>query len=176
MTNESVLAAPKRPRFATTTPVQKTKPLTPREARGAERRKTHPTMSAVQTSGQCKSACPRSGRSAPQTAPLARRICFRGALAFRRTAAALVRAATPALSSRPCFLGRPHGGRYPPARKPSSGTAPFAAAVVPQGVMPGAARERFARPRAGAASRSAIRIASGMRPSMSEIRHGMYFI
>jgi hypothetical protein len=72
--------------------------------------------------------------------------------------------------------GRSAGGRYPPARTPSSGTAPPAAAVVPQGVMPGAARERFARPRAGAASRSAIRIASGMRPSASEIRHSMYFI
>jgi hypothetical protein len=46
-----------------------------RKARGAERRKTHPTMSAVQTSGQA--ACLRSGRSAPQMTLLAQRLRFR---------------------------------------------------------------------------------------------------
>ena len=79
--------------------------------------------------------------------------------------AALAGALTSRLSSRPCFLNSAHSGRYPLACKPSAGTAPPAAVLVPQGVMPEAARERFARPRAGAAPCSANRIASGMRPS-----------
>jgi hypothetical protein len=79
--------------------------------------------------------------------------------------AALAGALTSRLSSRPCFLSPLHSGRYPLACKPSAGTAPPAAVLMPQGVMPKAARERFARPRAGAAPCSANKIASGMRPS-----------
>jgi hypothetical protein len=60
--------------------------------------------------------------------------------------AALAGALTSRLSSGPCFLNSAHSGRYPLACKPSAGTAPPAAAVVPQGVMPEAAGERFARP------------------------------
>jgi hypothetical protein len=84
--------------------------------------------------------------------------------------AALAGALTSRLSSRPCFLNSAHSGRYPLACKPSAGTAPPAAVLVPQGAMPEAARERFARPRAGAATCSANRIASGMRPSVSKVR------
>ena len=48
---------------------------------------------------------------------------------------------------------------------PSPAKAPRASVVMPKRMMPKAARERFAKPRAGTASRSANRIASGMRPS-----------
>ena len=42
-------------------------------------------------------------------------------LAFRRSTAALAKALTPWLSSRPCFLGRGPGGRYPPFPVPIQG-------------------------------------------------------
>jgi hypothetical protein len=51
---------------------------------------------------------------------------------------------------------------------PSPVTAPHAPAVIPANMMPKAARERFAKPRAGAAPRSTLRIASGRRPRMSK--------
>ncbi len=47
--------------------------------------------------------------------------------------------------------------------------APRRPVVMPVERWPRAARERFARPRAGAAPCSANRIASGMRPSMSKV-------
>ena len=43
--------------------------------------------------------------------------------------------------------------------------APRRPVVMPVGTMPGAARERFARPRAGTALAAAKRMASGMHPS-----------
>jgi hypothetical protein len=68
------------------------------------------------------------------------------------------------LSLRPCFLGRdeqvwpvPSSGCYPPRSVPSPATAPCALVVVPGGVMPKAARERVASPRAGAALAAAAR-------------------
>ena len=48
--------------------------------------------------------------------------------------------------------------------------APRRPVIMPAERWPRAARERFARPRAGAAPCSANRIASGMRPSMSKVR------
>src|SRR5208283_5431763 len=45
----------------------------------------------------------------------------RGALAFRRSTAALAKAVTPWLSSRPCFLGPGPSGRYPPFPVPVQG-------------------------------------------------------
>ena len=52
--------------------------------------------------------------------------------------------------------GRPHmgrslHGRYPPCACPSPAAAPRAPVVMPADMMPEAARERFARPRAGTA-------------------------
>ena len=52
--------------------------------------------------------------------------------------------------------GRPHmgrgpSGRYPAPSCPSPAAAPRAPVVMPADMMPGAARERFARPRAGTA-------------------------
>jgi hypothetical protein len=65
---------------------------------------------------------PRSTASCRhEPAPRARRAHFRGALAFRRSAAALAGALTSRLSSRPCFLGRGSGGRYPPSPVPVQG-------------------------------------------------------
>jgi hypothetical protein len=170
MTSQSVLAARNASEVCHHQAGPKTKAARTRKGEGersAERR--------IQPCPPCKQArrvhlsafvAERAADDVARATPL-----FSGALAFRRSAAALMRALRPALSSRPGFPGSPRAGYCPGARKPSAGTAPPAAAIVPQGVMPGAARERFARPRAGAASRSAIRIASGMRPSTSEIRH-----
>jgi hypothetical protein len=141
------------------------KPLA-RKGEGSGAPKDASKMSAAQGRAERRLA---SAADARHGVRCLRNASARGALAFRRTAAALVRTVTSRLSSRPCFLGCPRGGRYPNACKPSAGIAPPAAVLVPQGVMPEAARERFARPRAGAASRSTPRIASGMRPSTSEI-------
>jgi hypothetical protein len=85
---------------------------------------------APQTSVRSLRNSPASGARSPSGAPHA----------------ALAGALTSRLSSGPCFLNSAHSGRYPLACKPSAGTAPPAAAVVPQGVMPEAAGERFARP------------------------------
>jgi hypothetical protein len=103
----------------------------------------------------------------------ARLRALRGALAFRRSAAALAGALTSRLSSRPCFLGRgqcairtkPARGLDPrvdtgfPARIthsstrlralpapscPSPVTAPHASAVIPRGLMPKAAPAQVA--------------------------------
>ena len=46
--------------------------------------------------------------------------------------------------------------------------APCGPVLLPADRCPRAARERFARPRAGIRTRSAVKIASGMRPSVSE--------
>ena len=71
----------------------------PRE-RSAERRKFHcrPHTPTRVAAGRC------FGRGSAH---------FRGALAFRRSAAALARTLTSRLSFRPCFLGLGRNGRYP---------------------------------------------------------------
>jgi hypothetical protein len=75
----------------TTTPVPGTKNARARKARGAERRKTHPAN--VRRAGACRTpACVRGG--ARHGAHCLRNASAWGALAFRRTAAALVRAST----------------------------------------------------------------------------------
>src|SRR5262249_27923380 len=68
----------------------KTQPLARRKARGAERQKTHPTnVRRANTRAQrAPLVCVRGG-GAPQKTLLAQRLRLRGALAFRRTAAAL---------------------------------------------------------------------------------------
>jgi len=74
-----------------------------------------------------------------------------GALAFRRSTAALAVVSRPRLFDfRPGFLGR--GVRALPALAcPSPAAVPRAPAVIPADMMPEAARERFARPPAGTA-------------------------
>src|SRR6202035_1131638 len=75
-----------------------------------------------------------------------------GALAFRRSTAALAEVSRPRLFDfRPGFLGRGPRRRYPPCACPSPADAPRAPAVIPADMMPEAARERFARPPAGTA-------------------------
>jgi hypothetical protein len=81
--------------FATTTPSQKLNRSREekRGERSAERR--NPTI--VRRANKCAQRAPLvcvRGGGAPQNALLAQRLCLRGALAFRRTAAALVRALT----------------------------------------------------------------------------------
>jgi hypothetical protein len=56
------------------------------------------------------------------------------------------------------------------AKLPCVKYAPYRPVLLPADRCPRAARERFARPRAGIRTRSAYKIASGMRPSVSEIR------
>jgi hypothetical protein len=75
-----------------------------------------------------------------------------GALAFRRSTAALTEVSRPRLFGfRPGFLGRGPQRHYPPCACPSPAEAPRAPAVIPADMMPEAARERFARPHAGTA-------------------------
>ena len=75
-----------------------------------------------------------------------------GALAFRRSTAALTEVSRPRhFGFRPGFLGRGSRRRYPPCACPSPAEAPRAPAVIPADMMPEAARERFARPPAGTA-------------------------
>ena len=101
--------------------------------------------------------------------------CARGALVYRRSTAALARGLSPlSLSSRPGLLGR--GREHVFARRalpapscPSPVEAPHAPAVVPESMMPKAARERGANPPAGAALAPLSKVPSRRRPSMSEI-------
>jgi len=112
-----------------------------------------------------------AARAADKCTQSAQLICFRGALAFRRSAAALARALTPWLSSRPCFLGRGLRRALPALSYPSPGTAPPAAVLVPQGVMPKAARERSAsfRARAPPLLRPS-KVPSRKAPSLGRVR------
>ena len=55
------------------------------------------------------------------------------------------------LSSRPCFLGFSIGWALPVLSCPSAVAAPHASAVVPKGMMPGAAPARVASPRGSTA-------------------------
>jgi len=73
------------------------------------------------------------------------------------------------LSSRPCFLGRGIKRALPALSCPSAVTAPHASVLMPKGMMPEAAPARVASPRGSTALAPHFRIASGMRPSMSEI-------
>ena len=52
---------------------------------------------------------------------------------------------------------------------PSPVEAPHASAVVPKGMMPGTALERFAKPRAGAALAPLSGVPSRRRPRMSKV-------
>src|SRR5580704_8302577 len=90
-----------------------------------------------------------------------------GALAFRRSTAALTEVSRPRLFDfRPGFLGRGPRRRYPPCACPSPADAPRAPAVIPADMMPEAARERFARPRAGTAPAPHLRSHPECVPSL----------
>ena len=136
--------------------------------KGAERRKAHavhcPPLHSFPLWGL------GGGQRAPQTSVRSlRNSSAPGALAFRRYAAALASKFPRWLSSRPCFLRLVRAGVTRPSQVPVLVKAPHAPAVVPERLMPKAAREWIANPCAGAASRSTLQIASGMRPSMSGI-------
>jgi hypothetical protein len=76
----------------------------------------------------------------------------RSALASRRSTAALTEVSRPRLfDSRPGFLGRGSSRALPALSCPSPAAAPRAPAVIPVDMMPRAARERTANPRAGTA-------------------------
>ena len=98
-----------------------------------------------------------------QSAPL---ICFRGALAFRRFAAALA-AATERRDSAQAVLRANERMRVLPAPSIALKRSTPRSGRNAGGNDARAARERSANPRAGAASRSTLWIASGMRPRLS---------
>ena len=93
----------------------------------------------------------------------------RGAPAFRRFDRGSRQGLPSLLNSRPCFLGLGIKRALPVLSCPSAVTAPHASAVVPKGMMPEAAPARIASPRGSTALAPHLQIASGMRPSMSEI-------
>ena len=104
----------------------------------------------------------------------------RGAPAFRRYAAALVRNcdisdSAPGHASWDVDSARcEHHARRKPAGVPAPScpspvTAPHASAVIPKGMMPKAAPERVASPRGGTALAPLPKVPSRRRPSMSEI-------
>ena len=133
-TNNFVLAMRQHPSFARTT----LKKRPPRK--GAERRQAHPTMHRA-THPDVASRIAR-----------ARKRADRSALAFRRSAAALARPVATSVGSAPDprFL-RPGLAGVTRVRLSRVYRAPRGPVVVPVGRGPRAARERFARPRAGTA-------------------------
>ncbi len=115
----------------------------------------------------------RARRRPLPTVPRLRGRGGRGRLASRRSIAALAGRLSPCrLSSRPGFLGR---GRSVFARRalpapscPSPEAAPLTPAVVPERVMPGAARAQGASLRAGTALAPAARLAVRAASLLSE--------
>jgi len=82
-----------------------------RGERSAERR-IQPRSAQHQTDvAACR--CPGADARRRQVRAVCATYLLRGALAFRRTAAALAGTFTSRLSSRPCFLGLGPNGRYP---------------------------------------------------------------
>ena len=100
---------------------------------------------------RCRHLPALRARRAPRTIRL-REPPASGALAFRRSTAALAEVSRPRLFDfRPGFLGRGCQRALPAHSCPSPAAAPRAPAVIPADMMPEAARERFARPPAGTA-------------------------
>jgi hypothetical protein len=123
------------------------------------------------TDKRCRLPMPgRGGAPCRQVYAVCALICLRGALAFRRYTAALARTFTSWLSSRPCLLGSVRAGILPAlSGSQSSGSTPR---------LGRSTEGNDAQSRSGAGceparkhrTRSTLQIASGMRPSMSEIR------
>ena len=122
------------------------------------------------TGKRCRLPVPgRGGAPCRQVCAVCALICLRGALAFRRYTAALARTFTSRLSSRPCLLGSVRADILPAlSGSQSSGSTPR---------LGRSTEGNDARSRSGAGceparkhrTRSTLQIASGMRPSMSEI-------
>ena len=108
-------------------------------------------------------------RAADKCTRSAQLICLRGALAFRRSTCGS-RQDFHILAQLQARLPGTRVRRALPALAcPSPVEAPHAPAVVPEGMMPKAARERFAKPRAGAALAPLSGVPSRRRPRMSKI-------
>jgi hypothetical protein len=153
-TSQIILAA----RFASEScaPPRQTR-FAPGTKEGAERRRAQFSLGPRNTGKRCRCL----GRGSAH---------FRGALAFRRSAAALARANASTLGSAPvpCFLrpglaGVTRFGLSPVNR------APRRPVVVPVGRGPRAARERSASPRAGTALAPPTKVPSRRRPRMSKL-------
>jgi hypothetical protein len=115
--------------------------------RSAGRRKSN----GPHHTNRCRHLPALRARRAPRTIRL-REPPASGALAFRRSTAALTEVSRPRiLDFRPGFLGRGCLRALPAHSCPSPADAPRAPAVIPADMMPEAARERFARPPAGTA-------------------------
>ena len=162
----SILAAHSRPSFANDNGSFSASLDRPRE-RSAERRNF---IGSAHTGKRCRS--PMLGRGgAPQTS--VRSLRNSSACGARSPSgaplAALARTFTSWLSSRPGFLGPRVRRALPALACPSPAEAPHAPAVVPEGMMPKAARERSANPRAGAALAPLSGVPSRRRPRMSKV-------
>jgi len=115
--------------------------------RSAGRRKSN----GPHHTNRCRHLSAPRARRAPRTIRLHEPPAS-GALAFRRSTAALTEVSRPRLfDSRPGFLGRGSLRALPALACPSPAAAPRAPAVIPADMMPETARERFARPPAGTA-------------------------
>ena len=163
----SILATPpSRPSFANHD-AKINSPPAKRGRRSAERR----IQPIPRSTGQrCRLPMPgRGGAPCRQVYAVCTLICLRGALAFRRYTAALARTFTSWLSSRPCLLGSVRADILPAlSGSQSSGSTPR---------LGRSTEGNDAQSRSGAGceparkhrTRSTLQIASGMRPSMSEI-------
>jgi hypothetical protein len=138
---------PSRPSFAARTKATNVSPPNKKGRRSAGRRKSH----WPHHTNRCRHLPAPRARRAPRTIRLHEPPAS-GALAFRRSTAALTEVSRPRLStSGQVSWDAAVGGRYPPCACPSPAEAPRAPAVIPADMMPEAARERFARPPAGTA-------------------------
>ena len=161
----TVLAARERPSFADDNQTFSH----PRKSRGSGAPKGANSLGPRSTGKRCRLAMPRARRrAADKWTQSAQLICLRGALAFRRSTCGSRRDLYIPAQLQAMLPGTWSRRALPVLSCPSPAKAPPAPAVVPESMMPGTARERFAKPRAGAASRSTLRIASGMRPRMSK--------
>ena len=111
----SVLATQSRARALPTTTPRKIR-LRQKEGGGAPKGASNQFRAAPTNVAACR--CPGAEARHRQVYADCALICLRGALAFRRYAAALARTFTSWRSSRPCFLGLGSGGRYPPSPVP----------------------------------------------------------
>ena len=148
-TSQIILAA----RFASEfcAPPRQTR-FAPGTKEGAERRRAQFSLGPRNTGKRCRCL----GRGSAH---------FRGALAFRRSAAALARANASTLGSAPvpCFL------RPGLAGVTARCIVRVGEVVVPVGRGPRAARERSASPRAGTALAPPTKVPSRRRPRMSKV-------
>ena len=136
-----------RPSFAARTKATDVSPPNKKGRRSAGRRKSN----GPHHTNRCRHLPALRARRAPRTIRL-REPPASGALAFRRSTAALAEVSRPRLFDfRPGFLGRRRCAGVTRACLSQSSGSTRAPAVIPADMMPEAARERFARPPAGTA-------------------------